>query len=51
VVVRRGSLIYVYIGDGNWHRFDLNVLEDAAIQLQLREEIALARRARGWVLG
>ena len=47
VVVRRRSLIFVYIGDGNWHRFDLAVLEDAAVGLQLSEEIALARRARG----
>jgi hypothetical protein len=47
VVVRRGGLIYVYIGDGNWHQFDLSVLEDEAVRLQLQEEIALARRARG----
>jgi hypothetical protein len=47
VVVRRGSLIFVYIGDGNWHRFNLTELEDAAVRLQLQEEIALARRARG----
>jgi hypothetical protein len=47
VVVRRGNLIFVYIGDGNWHWFSLTDLEDAAIALQLSEEIALARRARG----
>jgi len=47
VVVRRGNLIFVYIGDGNWHRFNLTELEDAAVELQLSEEIALARRARG----
>jgi hypothetical protein len=47
VVVRPGNLIFVYIGDGNWHRFDLERLEDAVLGLVLREQIALARRARG----
>ena len=47
VVVRRGNLVFVYIGDGNWHRFKLDVLEQLAVDRQLDEEIALARRARG----
>jgi hypothetical protein len=47
LVFRRRSLIFVYIGGGYWHRFNLTELEDAAVHLQLREEIALARRARG----
>ena len=47
MVIRRGNLIYVYIGDGNWHRFNLVELDDAALELALREQVALARRARG----
>jgi len=41
VVVRRRSLIFVYIRDGNWPRFDLERLETAA--LRLAEEEALAQ--------
>jgi hypothetical protein len=33
VVVRRRNVIFVYIGDGNWHRFDLDQLEIAALAL------------------
>jgi len=37
------------MGDGNWHRFDLVRIEDAALELELNEQIAHARRARGGV--
>ena len=47
MVARRRGLIYVYNGDGNWHRFDLGRLEEVALELVLQEQIALARRARG----
>jgi hypothetical protein len=47
VVVRREDIVFVYIGDGNWHWFDLAALEDAATNQALNKEIALARRARG----
>jgi hypothetical protein len=43
--------MFVGIGDGYWHRFDVDRLEEAALELGLREQIALARRARGCVLG
>jgi hypothetical protein len=46
VVIRRQSLIFVYIGDGQWHRFDLEVLEVAALDLAAQESEALVRRAR-----
>jgi len=36
VVVQLGGLVYVYIGDGHWRRFDT---------------VALQTRSRGWVLG
>jgi hypothetical protein len=51
VVDRRRNLVLVYIGDGNWHRFDLERLEGTATELVLREEIDLARQARCSVLG
>jgi hypothetical protein len=41
VVVRRGSLIFLYIGDGQWHRFNLSQLETAALKLAVRELGAL----------
>jgi hypothetical protein len=42
VVARWGNLIVVYIGDGQWHRFTLNRLEAAALELVARERKALA---------
>jgi len=42
VVTRRESLIFVYIGDGQWHSFDLERLEAAARELATRESEALA---------
>jgi hypothetical protein len=52
----------VYIGDGQWHRFTLNRLEAAALELVAREREALAygeeveslpktRRERVWIGG
>ena len=31
----------VYIGDGQWHRFNLDQLEEAALELARRESEAL----------
>ena len=42
MVVRRGNLVFIYIGDGNWQRFNLEVLEEASLELVLWEAIALA---------
>ena len=47
VVVRRRDLMFVYNRDGNWHRCNLNELETLSLELVLRAQIALARRARG----
>jgi hypothetical protein len=41
VVVRRRSLIFIYIGPGPWHRFNLERWEEAALELVAREEGAL----------
>jgi hypothetical protein len=43
VVVRWGNLIFVYIGERNWHRFNLKTLEAAALDLAQREVVALER--------
>jgi hypothetical protein len=43
VVIRRRSLIFLYIGDGRWHRFNLERLEAAALELAAREVSALAQ--------
>jgi hypothetical protein len=42
VVVRRGNLIFVYIGDSWWCRFDLETLDAAALEFAARETEALA---------
>jgi hypothetical protein len=47
VVVQRRGQIIVYIGDGQWQRFNLETLEEDALALEIKEQIALARRARG----
>jgi hypothetical protein len=41
VVVQQGSLVYVFIGDGNWHRFNLDRLGEAALESTRRESGAL----------
>jgi hypothetical protein len=38
---RQGNLMFVYIGEGNWHRFNLEELEAAALELARRQVVAL----------
>jgi hypothetical protein len=43
VVTQRRDLIFVYIGDSCWHRYVLEALEAAALELAARDESALAQ--------
>jgi hypothetical protein len=41
VVARRGSIIFVYIGEGQCHHFNLDIVNAAAMELVERESSAL----------
>ena len=44
MVTQQRNLIFIYIGEGNWHRFDFDKLEAAGLESIARELQALANR-------
>jgi hypothetical protein len=50
VVAQQGNLVFAYIGDGQWHRFDQDRLEAAALELVAREleAFALGQEVESW---